>query len=130
MRGDVHGGLWETSLLLRIRPELVNPAYTDLPPIRFTLLDALRRNYPLRLGNRMGYIGAPAAALTQFGEAARKMLLDAAWEVVRPVFDAQNGSWQQTSLLYKIPLMRTAFPYVAAAVGLFVLGLLLVWRFR
>jgi creatinine amidohydrolase len=130
MRGDVHGGLWETSLLLRICPELVDRAYASLPPMRFTLLDALRRNYPLRLGNRMGYIGAPAAALAQFGEAARKMLLDAAWEVVRPIFDAQDGSWQQTSLLYKIPLMRTAFPYVAVAVGLFVLGFLLFWWFR
>src|SRR5713226_3720545 len=50
MRGDVHGGLWETSLLMRLRPELVESARWALPPMRFTLLDALRKDYPLRLG--------------------------------------------------------------------------------
>lgn len=114
MRGDTHGGLWETSLLLGIRPELVDSGYASLPPVRFTLLDALRKNYPLRLGNRMGYIGSPAAATSEFGEVARRLLLEIAWEVVRPVFDAEDDSWQQTSFLYKIPFMRTAFPYWAA----------------
>ena len=127
MRGDVHGGLWETSLILRTRPQLVDPAYASLPPVRFTLLDALRKNYPLRLGNKLGYIGSPAAAAVEFGEAARRLLLDVAWDVVRPVFDAPDESWQQTSLLYKIPLMRTAFPYFAAGVGLSLAALGLAW---
>lgn len=126
MRGDAHGGLWETSLLLRARPDLVDPAFASLPPVRFPLIDALRKNYPLRLGNRMGYIGAPAAATVEFGELARRLLLDAAWEVVRPVFEAQDDSWQQTSFLYKIPFLRTAFPYVAAA--LLVGAMALIWR--
>lgn len=115
LRGDTHAGLWETSLLLRIRPELVDPVHAQLPPMRFSLLEAARKNYPLRLGNRLGYIGSPAAASAEWGEAARGILLDAVWQVVRPVFDAQDESWQQTSLLYKIPIFRTAFPYVAGS---------------
>jgi len=118
LRGDSHAGLWETSLLLRSRPELVDSAFAELPPVRFPLIDAARKNYPLRLGNRLGYIGSPAAATAEWGEAARHLLVEVAWEVIRPVFDAPDGSWQQTSLLYKIPVFRTAFPYVAAAVGL------------
>ena len=56
------------------------------------------------------------------------LLLDAAWEVVQPVFDARDESWQRTSFLYKLPFFRTAFPYVAAAVGLGVgAGLLIRW---
>ncbi len=118
LRGDAHGGMWETSLMLRARPELVDPSFSQLPPVRFTLLEALRKNYPLRFGNRMGYIGSPAAASAEFGEVARRLLEDVIWDVVRPVFDAEDDSWQRTSLLYKIPFMRTAFPYVAGGVGL------------
>lgn len=130
IRGDAHGGLWETSLLLLTRPDLVDPAYAHLPPARFPLIDALRKNYPLRLGNQMGYIGAPAAATVEFGEVARRLLLDIAWDVVRPVFDAQDESWQQTSFLYKIPFLRTAFPYVAAGVGLLLGAMALAWWLR
>jgi creatinine amidohydrolase len=115
---DVHGGLWETSILMLARPELVDEEFRKLPRVRFRWLEMLRKNYPLRYGNQMGYIGAPALARLEFGEAARQMLGAAVWDVVKPVFDAQDNSWQQTSLLYKIPFMRTAFPYVAAAAGL------------
>ncbi len=128
--GDAHAGLWETSLLLRARPELVDSAYLRLPPIRFSLLDALRKNYPLRLGNQMGYIGAPGAASAEFGEAARQLLLDVVWEVMRPVLDATDESWQQNSFLYKIPFLRTAFPYVAAVAGLLLAASVLVWLLR
>jgi creatinine amidohydrolase len=130
MRGDAHAGLWETSLLLLNRPELVDAGFADLPPIRFSLLDALKKNYPLRLGNQMGYIGAPAAASVEFGELARRLLVDVAWEVVRPVFEAHDESWQQTSFLYKIPFLRTAFPYVAAGAALLLGGLALGWWLR
>ncbi len=129
LRGDAHAGLWETSLLLRARPELVDSAYLRLPPMRFSLLDALRKNYPLRLGNQMGYIGAPAAASAEFGEAARRLLVDVVWEVMRPVFDASDESWQQASFLYKIPFLRTAFPYLAGGIILLFGALALAWYF-
>ena len=114
-RGDAHAGLWETSLLLRIRPDLVDAVRSSLPPVRFTLLEALKKNYPLRLGNKMGYIGAPGGATAEWGEVARQLLLDVVWEVVRPVLDAPGESWQQTSFLYKVPVFRTGVPYAAAA---------------
>ncbi|HLY60661.1 MAG TPA: creatininase family protein [Terriglobia bacterium] len=130
LEGDAHGGVWETSLILRCRPELVDASFARLPPMRFLLIDALRKNYPLRLGNKLGYIGAPAAATAEFGEAFRKLLVEVAWEVARRVFDAADDGWQQTSMLYKIPFFRTAFPYVAACVALAVTGLLLFWWWR
>ncbi|HVA00989.1 MAG TPA: creatininase family protein [Terriglobia bacterium] len=126
MRGDTHAGLWETSLLLLIRPDLVNPMYARLPPVRFTLLEALRKNYPLRLGNQMGYIGTPSAAQKEFGEAARRLFGELVWEVVRPVFDAQDESWQQTSFLYKVPFFRTIFPYAVAVAALLLAGWVMV----
>jgi creatinine amidohydrolase len=129
LAGDTHAGAWETSLLLRARAELVDAGYRSLPSERYTLLEALRKNYPLRLGGARGYIGAPAAASTELGEAARRVLLEAVWEIARPVFEAQDESWQQTSLLFKVPFLRTAFPYVAAAVALLA-ALVLAWHFR
>jgi creatinine amidohydrolase len=126
LRGDAHGGLWETSLLMLARPDLVGASFAQLPAQRFTLLEALKKNYPLRLGNKTGYIGSPAAATTEFGEAARRLLLEVVWEVARPVLEAGDDSWQRTSLLYRIPFMRTAFPYVAAGMALFLAGLILV----
>lgn len=123
LEGDSHGGLWETSLLLIARPDLVDSSFAKLEPIRFPLIDCLKKNYPLRLGNQMGYIGSPQAASPEWGEMARQLLTDVTWEVIRPVFEAKDESWQQTSLLYRIPFFRTGFPYAAAAAA----SLLAVW---
>ena len=126
LKGDTHAGMWETSLILLSRPELVNPAYAGLPAARFRLIDALHRNYPLQLGNRMGYIGTPSAACAELGEAAQRLFLEVVGELVLPVLDAQNRNWRRTSFLYKIPFLRTAFPYVlaVAAVGLAAWGII------
>ena len=127
IRGDSHGGLWETSLLMLSHPDLVDENYKSLPPVRFSFLDGLRKNYPLRLGNQAGYAGSPAGATKEFGEVARRILLDAIWEAVQPVFDAHDERWQRTSFLYKIPIFRSAFPYVATGVGIFLTALVVVW---
>ena len=118
LSGDTHAGMWETSLVLMSRPELVSSAYTGLPGQKFRLIDALRRNYPLQLGNRMGYIGTPSAACLELGLAAQQLFLETVWELVLPVLDARNRKWRRTSILYKLPFLRTAFPYVAAVAGL------------
>lgn len=127
LNGDAHGGLWETSLLMQVRPDLVGAEYAKLPPQRFLLIDALRKNYPLRLGNRTGYIGSPAASSPEFGDAARRLLLDAVWEMARPVLEAKDESWQQTSFWYRVPFMRTAFPYAAAVAGLVLVAAAVWW---
>ena len=117
LSGDTHAGMWETSLLLRARPELVNRSYAGLPAARFSLTNMLHKNYPLRLGNRMGYIGAPSAASAELGLAAERLFLELVWELVLPVLDPGNRKWRQTSLLYKLPFLRTAFPRFAAIVA-------------
>ncbi len=115
MRGDAHAGLWETSLLLRARPELVNGEYRSLAPQRFPLISAVIPNYPLWLGNRKGYIGSPAAANASWGEAARQLLLDAAWEFVAPALDAQNENWRPRSLFSRLAQAKKALPYALGA---------------
>jgi|SRR5690242_10346915 len=123
--GDTHAGMWETSLVLLNRPDLVKATYRQLAAQKFTRINIIRRNYPLQLGNRMGYIGTPSAACKELGEAAQRLFLEVVWEVVQPVLDSHNRKWRQTSFLYKIPFLRTAFPRlaVAAAAGLAVWAL-------
>jgi creatinine amidohydrolase len=130
LAGDFHAGVWETSLILLARPDLVDEAYKKLQRTTFTLAEMIRSDYPLRGGNRLGYIGAPAEASVEFAEAARRILSDAAWDVVRPVLEAENKNWRRTSLLYKIPFFRTSFPYAAGACGVVALGWLAFRYFR
>jgi creatinine amidohydrolase len=130
LNGDAHGGLWETSLIMLAKPELLDAGFPQLPPQRFSLLEAMKKNYPLRLGNQMGYIGSPAAASTEFGEAARRVLLEGVWEIARPVFEVEDDRWQRTSMLYKIPFLRTEFPYFAAGAALLLAALGIIWWMR
>lgn len=115
LRGDMHAGLWETSILLRTRPELVDAEHHNLAPQRFSLPQMLVPNYPLRLGNRQGYIGSPGPASAAWGENARQLLLDAAWEFVEPVLDGQNENWQRRSPLFYAVRFKRALPYAAGA---------------
>jgi creatinine amidohydrolase len=57
---DAHGGLWETSLMLWLRPDLVANDYRDLPAARYSLARRLVPNYPLR-GGGQGYVGPSGA---------------------------------------------------------------------
>ena len=47
---DAHGGWWETSVMLMLRPDLVDPAYRSLPPARYSLGRRLVPNYAVRNG--------------------------------------------------------------------------------
>ena len=58
---DAHGGWWETSLMLLLRPELVDESYRTLPPARYSLAARVVPNYPLKNGGQ-GYVGHPALA--------------------------------------------------------------------
>src|SRR3989475_744710 len=58
---DAHGGWWETSLMLLLRPELVDESFRTLPPARYSWPERVVPNYALRNGGR-GYVGHPALA--------------------------------------------------------------------
>lgn len=71
--GDIHGGEWETSMILAYRPELVNPA-------EYTGVDAIRCNGVLRgpvstwglQETITGLFGDPSYATVELGEACLK----------------------------------------------------------
>jgi creatinine amidohydrolase len=112
---DAHGGWWETSMMLMLRPELVDGQYRDLPPATYSLPARVRRNYPLRDGGQ-GYVGHPALADVGFAKATTDVLVDASMELVDDLLDGRIGATAHRSPYSLMPFFRTNF-WRSAAVG-------------
>jgi creatinine amidohydrolase len=112
---DAHGGWWETSMMLLLRPELVDARYRELPPARYGVLRRLTPNYPLRHGGQ-GYVGHPAMADRAFAHATAEVLLNAAMELVNSLLDGRLRPGRWRSPFSWIPVFRTRFGIVLALV--------------
>lgn len=119
---DAHGGWWETSMMLWLRPDLVDPAYRDLPPATYGLAERLVPDYPLRDGGR-GYVGHPALADPAFARATAEVLLDEAMRLVNALIDGGLAPAGGRSPFSAIPFFRTGF-WPAVAGGALVLAAL------
>ena len=112
---DAHGGLWETSIMLLLRPHLVADAYRELPPARYSPSQRLLPNYPLRNGGE-GYVGHPALADESFARAGAQVLLAEAMELVTNLLDGRLQPAQRRSPFFTVPVLRTNFwPMVGGA---------------
>lgn len=115
---DWHAGWWETSLMMLARPELVRDNYADLPPV---LVDDFRKvndHLARTIGEGAGYLGAPALASKEFGEAMVKFFTQDAFTLIeRIVVKGQEIGSDDRSPLYDIPFMRTDFVRNSMAVG-------------
>jgi creatinine amidohydrolase len=122
LAGDTHAGWWETSLMLLLRPELVDPGYRDLPPARYPVARRLRPNYPLRGGGR-GYVGDPARADLTLAKATLEVLLEEATALSERLLDGRLEARHRRSPFGLVPFLRTDFWPVAgvalAAAGAF-----------
>lgn len=105
---DAHGGWWETSVMLLLKPHLVDPSYRHLPPARFSPSRRLVPNYPLRNGGD-GYVGHPALADPSFAHAGARVLLAEAMELVEGLLDGRLRPAQRRSPFFAIPFLRTNF---------------------
>lgn len=116
---DAHGGWWETSLMLLLRPDLVDPSYRVLPPARYSLVERAVPNFPLRNGGQ-GYVGHPALADPAFAKVATTVLMEETMRLVDGVLDGTVGHRAGRSPFYALPFFRTEFWPVtlAAAAGL------------
>lgn len=111
---DAHGGWWETSLMLMLRPDLVDESYRDLPPARYTLAERMVPNYPLRRGG-LGYVGHPALADPVFAKATIEVLTAEAMDMVDGILD---GRLRPRSPFFAVPLLRTNFWRGLGAAGI------------
>lgn len=126
LKCDWHAGRWETSLMMLIAREMIRDGYRDLKPI---LIDDFRKvNDDLikTAGEGAGYLGDPAAASPEFGEAMIRLFTrDAVTIMERICVQGQQVGSQERSPLYDIPFMRTDFVRNSVAVGAGVLLTLL-----
>jgi creatinine amidohydrolase len=126
---DAHGGWWETSIMLVLRPELVDEGYRRLPAARYSLKERLVPNYPLRNGGQ-GYVGHPALADPAFARATTEVLMGEAMTVVDGLLDGRLRPSDRRSPFFVVPFFRTNFRRMAAAAAAAVAVLAGWWIFR
>ena len=126
---DAHGGWWETSLMLMLRPELVHESYRDLPPARYGLVERLVPNYPLRAGGQ-GYVGHPALADPAFAKATLDVLIGEALALVNDLVDGRVAPSHGRSPFFHVPVFRTNFARGLAVTGALLLAAALAFTAR
>jgi creatinine amidohydrolase len=126
---DAHGGWWETSIMLVLRPDLVDEGYRTLPAARYSLTERLVPNYPLRNGGQ-GYVGHPALADPAFARATTDVLMTEAMTVVDGLLDGRLRPSQRRSPFFTIPFFRTNFRRAAGALAAAAAVLAGWWLFR
>jgi len=105
---DSHGGWWETSIMLLLKPHLVHEAYRRLPPARYSPTQKLVPNYPLRNGGD-GYVGHPALADPSFARAGAAVIVTEAMGLVDGLLDGRLRPAQWRSPFFAVPFFRTNF---------------------
>lgn len=97
LRMDIHGGWWETSMMLKLKPDLVDQVYRSLP-------DTARRSNP-----KPQYYGSPSRASLEFAEASMQVLADETAETIGRCLAGQDVRSITTSPLYRIYPLRPNF---------------------
>jgi creatinine amidohydrolase len=100
LRADLHGGWWETSMMLLLRPDLVKGNYRELPSVKKS-----ERNK----SSGAGYYGSPALANREFAEASMRVMAEEGLKMVQRVLDSQGGDKATVSPLYKVLSLRPYF---------------------
>jgi creatinine amidohydrolase len=114
---DAHGGWWETSVMLLLKPHLVDEGYRRLPPALYSPSQKLVPNYPLRNGGE-GYVGHPALADPSFARAGAEVLMAEAFALATDLLDGRVRPAQRRSPFFVIPFLRTNFwPVLGGGVG-------------
>ena len=129
---DAHGGWWETSLMLLLRPDLVDGCYRTLPPARYSWPERVVPNYPLRSGGQ-GYVGHPALADPAFAKATTDVLMTEAMTIVDGLLDGRLAPSDHRSPFFQVPIFRTNFwraAGVTAGFGAVAVGLAQWMRIR
>jgi creatinine amidohydrolase len=113
LKGDIHGGWWETSMMLFLRPDLVGE-YKSLNTINRGEKDPKIRR---------GYFGSPALASREFAEASLKVMTEEVSEIMARVIAGKNIREDTVSVLYKIPTLR---PYSTLKITLWAMALIIL----
>jgi len=126
LKGDTHGGLLETSFMLKLRPELVDKNYQQLAPFDPPLLTRLQTDFATRRGHA-GYVGYPAAASVEFGAAALAAFVEVAYErMTEAMANPKPEHWSSvTRWPFLRPGWRRAARVMTALLAAVLIGILI-----
>ena len=126
LKDDAHAGQWETSMMLKLRPDLVDPEYRNLNPFTVRLIEKIQPNYPLKKEKGLGYVGHPSKASKELADVSSEFLIEQVFEMVENQIFSEK--LPQPSMFYRVPLFRTGFIKVLLILILLVMLLLLLLR--
>lgn len=126
---DAHAGWWETSMMLMLRPDLVDAAYRQLPAATYSPAQRLVPDYPLRAGGQ-GYVGHPALGDPAFAKATSDVLVGEAMGLVNALLDGGPAAADRPSPWLPLLVFRTNFWPLAAAAGFALAALGWLWPRR
>ena len=95
LKRDVHGGWWETSMMLYLKPDLVDSLYKTLP-------DSVTVRNPQ-------YLGSPSMASAEFAEVSMRILSRETGDIIARCLSGEDISERTTSPLYRVLPLRPRF---------------------
>lgn len=98
LQKDAHGGWWETSMMLYLRPDLVNELYRSLP-------DTEKGDE----NPEPAYYGSPSRASIDFAEASIEVMVEEAGKVIARCLNGEDVTADTTSPLYGMIFLRPGF---------------------
>lgn len=109
LKFDYHAGWWETSMMLKLRPDLVKESYKEFPPVLIKNPLQLKSDAALKLGKGLGYFGTPSFADKKLAEASFKVLKEEGMKIIYRFLKGEDVTAETTSLAYKSLIFRTSF---------------------
>jgi creatinine amidohydrolase len=116
LKGDIHGGWWETSMMLLLRPDLVRD---------FKGLGTIKRDEKDPKIKR-GYFGSPSLASREFAEASLRVMTEEGIGIVERVLDSKNKRSDTVSVLYKFYFFRPYSTYRIVIIAMSIIILILL----
>lgn len=120
---DSHAGWWETSVMLMLKPELVDKNYQEL--------SAFTKDWKNHFGRKKsikdpGYRGFPALANRTFADATVHVLLEKLMELIEDMLQGKELGKRAYSPLYKLGFFRTNFIWYAVILFTTIITIVLI----
>lgn len=112
-----HGGMLETSVMLRLRPDLVKESYAHLPKLTRAAMLRWRGRTP---AGWPGYVGSPAGATAEWGTIAIDALAAAGADLILRLLDDGQPAIKSAHALPRVPFWLAArrLGVIALAAGI------------
>lgn len=127
LKGDVHGGLLETSVMLHYYPNHVRPIYKTLKPAPIENLYKINRKSGKTIGEGLGYIGTPALARKEIGEKIVDIITNDHFSQFERFLNGEDMRKEFRSKLYYIPFLRTDFKWITI-LALYIFAFAIAWN--